>query len=98
MTQDTLNILVSGLMGLVGGLITLPINALFSWMLKKEELNLQSKLKAKEIELQMQFDIIKEKELRKLNRTQNVRREISEIKSRLTKLENSADRSSSDGH
>jgi hypothetical protein len=93
MTQDTVNILISGLMGLVGGLITLPINALFSWMLKKEELNLQSKLKAREMQLQIQLDIKKEKELQRLRQN-----EISDIKSRIENLENSISRLSSNGN
>lgn len=98
MTQDSLNILVSGLMGLVGGLITLPINALFSWMLKKEELNLQSKLKAREMKLQLQFDIEKEKELQRLKRASTVYGDIYDIKSRLEILENASNRLSSNGN
>ena len=87
MAQDTFNILVSGLMGLIGGLITLPINAVISLLLKKEELNLQSKLKHREMQLQAKIDIDKEKELQRLRSTPNLQSEISSIKSRIEKLE-----------
>ena len=42
--ESTLNLLLSGLMGLVGGLLTIPINALFSRWLKRDELLYQHKL------------------------------------------------------
>lgn len=113
MTQDTVNILVSGLMGLVGGLITLPINALFSWLLKKEEINLQYKIKQREMKLQAQMDFEAEKktrtlqtrldfelerEKRRLNSISNPSKEISEIISRIERLENAIRGLSSNGN
>lgn len=112
MAQDTVNILVSGLMGLVGGLITLPINALFSWLLKKEEINLQYKIKQREMKLQAQIDFEAEKkkrtlqtrldfelekEKRRLDNSSNPSNEISEIKSRIEKLEDAIRGLSSNG-
>jgi len=113
MAQDTLNILVSGLMGLVGGLITLPINAFFSWLLKKEEINLQFKIKQREMKLQAEIDYDAEKkkrtfqarldfelerEKRKLDNASNPSQEILVITSRIEKLENIISRLSSNGN
>jgi hypothetical protein len=100
-------------MGLVGGLITLPINALFSWLLKKEEINLQYKIKQREMKLQAQIDYEAEKkkrsfqtrldfelerEKRKLDNALNPSKEISEIISRIEKIENTIRGLSSNGN
>jgi len=42
--ESTINLLLSGLMGIIGGMLTVPINALFSWLLKRSELNYQHQL------------------------------------------------------
>jgi peptidoglycan hydrolase CwlO-like protein len=38
------NIILSGLMGLIGASISIPLNAFFSWYLKREELDYQLKI------------------------------------------------------
>lgn len=113
MTQDTLNIIISGLMGLIGGFVTLPISTLFSWLLKKEEINLQTKITQREIRLQeqlklenekkirtiqTQLDYALEREKRKLDIPIFSNKELSEIKSRIEKLENIIIRLSSNGN
>jgi hypothetical protein len=43
MQQETSNILISGLMGILGGLITLPISTILQWALKRDEIGYKSK-------------------------------------------------------
>ena len=71
--ESTLDLLVSGLMGIFGGLIATPINALFSWWLKRDEQLLQHKLsmieKKQELLLQHKLEMErkeKDKELAEL--------------------------------
>lgn len=60
MPQSTVNLFLSGLMGLLGGFFTIPINALISWWLKRDEQLLQHKLdmiaKQRELLLQHQYE------------------------------------------
>jgi hypothetical protein len=53
MNEITTGILLGGLMGFFGGLITIPINALFNYWLKRDELEYLQKLEniAKQREL-----------------------------------------------
>lgn len=59
----TTNLILSGLMGIFGGLITLPLNAVISWWLKREEQDYQYKLdilaKRQELLLQHKLEIQK---------------------------------------
>ncbi len=79
--ETTVNILVSGLMGIVGGLVALPINTIFSWWLKRDEQLYQHKLDmiAKKHELLMQHKLEMEK-----NSTNS---EITELKQVVSQLE-----------
>lgn len=44
MSESTANILLSAVMGMLGGIVTTPINTLFAWFLKRDEQNHQYKL------------------------------------------------------
>ena len=63
MNETTTSILLSGLMGFFGGLITIPIIALFNYWLKREELEYSGKLEsiAKQRELLLQHKLEMEK-------------------------------------
>lgn len=79
--ESTMNLLVSGLMGLFGGLITIPVNALFSWYLKRDEQRYQHKLDiiAKQRELLLQHKL----EMERLAKED----EIADIKAAIVRLE-----------
>ena len=59
MNEITTGILLGGLMGFFGGLITIPINALFNYWLKRDELEYLQKLEniAKQRELLLQHKL-----------------------------------------
>lgn len=59
MDQMTTGIVLGGLMGFFGGLITIPINALFNYWLKRDELEYSQKLEniAKQRELLLQHKL-----------------------------------------
>jgi len=79
--ESTLNLLLSGIMGIVGGLITIPINAYFSKQIKRDEILLQHELdgiaKTRELILQHELEMTR-------NGTGN---EIAEIKAAVARLE-----------
>jgi citrate synthase len=68
MNETTTGILLGGLMGFFGGLITIPINALFNYWLKRDELEYSQKLEsiAKQRELLLQHKLEMEKRGKKL--------------------------------
>jgi hypothetical protein len=61
MPESTLNLLFSGIMGIIGGMLTIPVSALFSYWLKRDELNLHHRLdivaKQRELLLQHQLEL-----------------------------------------
>jgi len=59
MNEMTTVILLGGLMGLFGGLITIPVNALFNYWSKRDELEYSLKLEsiAKQRELLLQHKL-----------------------------------------
>ena len=59
MDQTTTGIVLGGLMGFFGGLLTIPINALFNYWLKRDELEYYEKLDniAKQRELLLQHKL-----------------------------------------
>ena len=59
MNETTTGIVLGGLMGFFGGLITIPINALFNYLLKRDELEYSRKLEsiAKQRELLLQHKL-----------------------------------------
>ena len=59
MEQTTTGIVLGGLMGFFGGLLTIPINALFNYWLKRDELEYYKKLEsiAKQRELLLQHKL-----------------------------------------
>ena len=81
MDQTTTGIVLGGLMGFFGGLLTIPINALFNYWLKRDELQYYEKLEsiAKQRELLLQHKL--EMERRGKDKL------ISQISRRLEKLE-----------
>lgn len=81
MDQTTTGIVLGGLMGLFGGLITIPINALFNYWLKRDELEYSQKLEsiAKQRELLLQHKL----EIERRGRD----RLIDQISKRLENLE-----------
>lgn len=44
MPESTTNIFVAALMGIIGGLISTPLNAICAWYLKQEEISYQHRL------------------------------------------------------
>ena len=81
MDQTTTGIVLGGLMGFFGGLLTIPINALFNYWLKRDELEYYEKLEsiAKQRELLLQHKL--EMERRGKDKL------IGQISRRLEKLE-----------
>ncbi len=79
--ESTMNLVLSGLMGLIGGLITLPVNAAISWFFKRDEQFLQHKLNviAKDRELLLQH------KLEMASRQKN--EDMSEIREAIKRLE-----------
>ena len=59
MNETTTGLLLGALMGFFGGLITIPINALFNYWLKRDELEYSHKLEriAKQRELLLQHKL-----------------------------------------
>lgn len=81
MDISTTNALLSGLMGFFGGLVTIPIHAIFAFWLKRDELKYAHKLDliAKQRELILQHKLEMERKAKDPD--------IVELKSRLDKLE-----------
>jgi hypothetical protein len=81
MNETTTGILLAGLMGFFGGLLTIPIYALLNYLLKREELEYTQKLEsiAKQRELLLRHK--REMERRGKDRL------VAQISSRLEKLE-----------
>lgn len=81
MNEITTGILLGGLMGFFGGLITIPLHALFNYLLKRDELDYSQKLEA----------IAKQRELllqHKLEMERKAKDKLSDqIAKRLEKLE-----------
>lgn len=63
LSESTTNILISGIMGILGGLVTIPINALFSFWLKRDEQLYKNRLDmiAKKQELLLQYKLENER-------------------------------------
>ncbi len=61
--ESTFNLILSGIMGVFGGLLTLPINAVIAWLLKRDEQLYQHKLDliAKQRELLLQHKLTVER-------------------------------------
>lgn len=59
MDETTTGILLGGLMGFFGGLLTIPINALFNYWMKRDESDYMQKLEsiAKQRELLLQHKL-----------------------------------------
>ncbi|MBM3128186.1 MAG: hypothetical protein FJ009_06045 [Chloroflexi bacterium] len=80
--ETTVNLLLSGLMGAISGLFTVPINAYILWMLKRDELHYKHKLDviAKERELFLEHRL-------EMKRKEQSESEIAELKTRVKRLE-----------
>lgn len=79
--ESTVNLLLSSLMGLIGGMVTIPINAGISFWLKRDEIYLQHRLDmiARQRELLLQHQLAMER--------QGKQDEIGKLRERLEKLE-----------
>lgn len=44
--ESSINLILSGIMGLLGGLLTIPINAIFAYALKRDELEYANRLES----------------------------------------------------
>ncbi len=66
MNETTTVILLGGLMGFFGGLLTIPIHALFNYYLKRDELEYSQKLESisKQRELLLQHRLEMEKRVK----------------------------------
>ena len=77
----TTGIVLGGLMGFFGGLITIPLNALFNYLLKRDELEYSLKLES----------IVKQRELLLQHKLEMERRQkdklVDQISKRLETLE-----------
>ncbi len=80
-SESTFNLVLSGLMGALGSLVLLPINALVSWQLKREELLYQHKLDI----ISKQRELLLRHKLEMESKSKD--NEISQIKDRMSKLE-----------
>lgn len=83
MPESTINIFLGALMGIIGGLISTPLNAIFSWYLKQEEISYQHRLDL----------ILKKRELFWQHHLENtnagrVVNEIASINAKISLLEN----------
>jgi len=80
MPDSTLNLLVSGLMGIFGGLIAIPLHAIVALRLKRTELLLQDKLlrRAKREEMLLQHDLEMKRKVKD--------DELAELKAAITRL------------
>ena len=83
MSESSLNILFSGLMGIFGGMFTIPINGLISWIFKREEQRYQNELDTmkmiKEKKLQHEMDI-------KLQKISPTNEELAKLKGEVAQL------------
>jgi len=83
--ESTVNLLLSGLMGIFGGLATIPINTIFAWWLKREEQLYQHKLdmiaKQRELLLQHKFEMEKKG---KDEEMENLKAAVSRLERRLS--------------
>ena len=65
--ESTTNILLSGLMGFLGGMLTIPLNAIVAWALKRDELAFKHKLdmiaKKQELILQYKLELQKKRDV-----------------------------------
>ena len=59
--ESTSNLILSGIMGLMGGLLTIPINAYFAYLLKRDEISYKRRLddisKKRELLLQHKLEL-----------------------------------------
>ena len=72
--ESTINLIVSGIMGLAGGLLTIPINAIFAYSLKRDEISFKNRLdeisKQRELLLQHKLELLRMQFANKLDTTQ----------------------------
>lgn len=82
MTESTLNLLLSGLMGALGALIMTPVNAYIVWRLRRDEIAYQHKMDviAKERELFLQHRL-------EMRRRENLEADVAQLKDTVKRLE-----------
>lgn len=81
LSEATMNLVISGLMGLLGGILIVPINALVGLWLKRDEISYKHKLdsiaKQREMYLQHKYDMAK----------QGNKSELIRLEERIAKIE-----------
>ncbi len=74
--ESSINLIISGIMGILGGLLTLPINAFFAYSLKRDEIKFQNRLdeisKKRELLLQHQLELHRMRVAKELERPTSV--------------------------
>lgn len=87
--ESTVNVLLSGLLGMMGGLLSVPVNAFILWKLKRKELHQQHKLDilAKERELLLQHRLEMKRIERDKTEVSSLQREMEQLKTVVQRLE-----------
>ena len=71
--ESSLNLIISGVMGILGGLLTIPINAIFAYSLKRDEIEFSHRLdeisKKRELLLQHKLELQKMEFAQKLEQS-----------------------------
>ena len=82
--ETTINVILSSLMGFLGGLFTIPMNLGFSWIFKKKELSYQHRLKLVEIKRELLLKHELEKSEKNYDdELANLKKEIRQLKQRM---------------
>jgi hypothetical protein len=76
LTESSINLILSGLMGLLGGLFTIPINAVFTYWLKRDEIEYSRRLdeiaKKRELLLQHKLELQRMEFAHKLDKPESI--------------------------
>jgi len=85
--ESTFNLILSAIMGALGGLVTIPLSGLVSWLFKREEQLLQHKLDliAKDRELFLAHKLEMEK-LGKDNELASIREDVAKLQKDIVRL------------
>ena len=74
--ESTVNLILSGIMGLMGGLLTIPINSYFAYLLKRDEISYKNRLddisKKRELLLQHKLELQLIEKKRELDNSLNI--------------------------
>jgi len=89
--ESTMNLLLSGIMGMMGGLITIPINAIVAQWLKRDALLYQHKLdliaKKRELLLQHQLEMERKAKDERQDEINQFKKMVEHLEARVASLE-----------